>query len=161
MFWRMKEDYCTDFGRGEASDVAPAAEGGHYKGLSGISRKGSGRFGAVIERENARAGARRSCGGQRCVRLTRGPGNNFRYGRGGGFHGNARGVSGDTRFRFFFNTDQALIGNLPAEVSVLAALLEMVLEEDGTAGIGNKNAGSGQKNITSAILHLHTTPEKG
>ena len=115
----------------------------------------------VIERENVRAGARGSCGGQRCVRLTVGPGNNFWFGRGGRFHGNSRGVSVDTGFRFFLNTDQALIGNFPAEVSVLATLLEMVLEEDGTAGIGNKDAGSGQKNITSAILHLHTTPEKG
>lgn len=115
----------------------------------------------MIEREDARACARRSCGGQCCVRLTLGPGNNFRFGRAGGFHGNARGVSGDTRFRFLFNTDQALIGNFPAEVSVLAALLKMVLEEDGTPGIGDENTGSGQKNITSAILHVHTTPEKG
>ena len=115
----------------------------------------------MIERENARPGAHGSCGSQRCVRLTLGPGNNFKFGRGGRFHGNLRGVSGDTRFRFFFNTDEALIGNFPAEVSVLAALLKMVLEEDGTAGICDENAGSGQKNITSAILHLHTTPEKG
>jgi hypothetical protein len=84
-----------------------------------------------------------------------------RFGRGRRLHGNARGISGDARFRFFFDAHQVLIGNLPSEVAVLAALLEILLEEDGTAGVGYENAGSGQKNITSAILHLHTTPEKG
>jgi hypothetical protein len=41
---------------------------------------------------------------------------------------------------------------------VLAALLEILLEEDGAAGIGNEDAGSGQKDIAGAILHLHTAP---
>ena len=44
---------------------------------------------------------------------------------------------------------------------MLAALLEILLEEDGTTGIGDENAGSRQENIACAILHFHTTPEKG
>ena len=44
---------------------------------------------------------------------------------------------------------------------MFAALLEILLEENGAAGIGDENTGSGQKNITSAILHFHTSPEKG
>jgi len=115
----------------------------------------------VIEPENARAGARRGRGGQGCVRLTLGPRDKFRFRRRGRFHGNARGIGGDAWFWFFFDTNQALVGNFPAKVAMLPALLEMLLEKDGTAGIGNENAGSGQKNIASAILHFHPTPQKG
>ena len=115
----------------------------------------------MIERENGRAGTDRSCSGQSCVRLAIGIGNGGRIGRRHGLHGNARGVRGDARFRLFFNANQALIGDLPAEVAVLAALLEILLEEDGTTGIGDENTRSRQKNITSAVLHFHTTPEKG
>ncbi len=42
----------------------------------------------------------------------------------------------------------------------LAVLLEMLLEEDGAAGIGDECAGCGQKDIAGAILHLNPTPEK-
>jgi len=129
------------------------------KRFSGVRKARSGGFGAGLERENARACAR--SGSQGSVRLTVRVGYEGRFGRGGGLHGNARGVGGDARFRLFCNANQALIGNLPAEVAVLAALLEILLKEDGTARIGNENSGSGQKNITSAILHFHTTPEKG
>lgn len=115
----------------------------------------------MTERENGRAGARSGCSSQGCVRLTVWIGDDGRFGSGSGLHGGARRVSRDSGLRFFFDADQALIGNLPAEVAVLAALLEILLKEDGTAGIGDENAGSGQENIASAILHFHTTPEKG
>ena len=115
----------------------------------------------MVEWKNGRAAARRGCGSQSRVRLAAGIRDNGRFGSRRGLHGNARGVRGDVRFGLFFDAHQVLIGNLPAEVAVLAALLEILLEEDGTAGISDENAGSGQKNITSAILHLHTTPEKG
>ena len=115
----------------------------------------------MTERENGRTDARGGCGSQGCVRLTVWIGDDGRFGSGGGLHGNAGRVRSDAGFRFFSDAHQALIGNLPAEVAVLAALLEILLQEDGTAGIGDENAGSGQKNIASAILHFHTTPEKG
>lgn len=63
--------------------------------------------------------------------------------------------------RFFFDADQTLIGNLPAEVPVLPALLEALLEENGAAGIGNENSRGRQENISGAILHFHTSTEKG
>ncbi len=44
---------------------------------------------------------------------------------------------------------------------MLAALFEILLEEDGAAGISDEDAGSGQKDIAGAILHLHTAPQKG
>ena len=44
---------------------------------------------------------------------------------------------------------------------VLSALLEILFEENGTAGISDKRARGGQKDIAGAILHLHATPEKG
>ena len=115
----------------------------------------------MMKWENGCAAARRGCGSQGRVRLTVGIWNYSRFGRGRGLHGNARGVSRYAGFRFFFNPNQALIGNLPAKVAVLPSLLKILLQEDGTAGIGDENAGSGQKNIASAILHFHTTPEKG
>ena len=115
----------------------------------------------MIERKNGCAAARRGCGSQSRVRLTVGIRDNGRFGSGRGLHGNAGGIGGDAGFRFFFDANQALIGNLPAEVAVLAALLEILLEEDGAAGIGDENTGIGQKNIASAVLHFHTSPEKG
>lgn len=95
------------------------------------------------------------------MRLTVGVWNYSRFGRSRWLHGNGGCISGDAGFRFFPYAHQALIGDFPAEMSVLAPLLKILLEEDGTAGVCNKNAGSGQKNIASAILHFHTTPEKG
>ena len=115
----------------------------------------------MIERKNNCAAARRGRGRQSCVRPAVGIWNPSRFRRRGGLHSSVRGVSGDARLGFFFNADQALIRNLPAKVAVLAALLEILFEKDGTAGIGHENARSGQKNIASAILHLHTTTEKG
>ena len=115
----------------------------------------------MIQRENNCAGTSSGCGSQSCLRLTVGIGNEGRFGRRGWLDCNGSRVSGDARLRLFLDTNQALIGNLPAEVAVLAALFEILLEKNGTAGIGDENAGSGQKNIPSAILHFHTTTEKG
>src|SRR5215467_14154184 len=112
---------------------------------------GSGGFGTLAERKN----------GQGCVRLAVGVEYDGRLGSGGGLGGNGSGVGADAGVGFFFDADQTLIGNFPAEVAMFAALLEILLEEDGTAGIGDENAGSGQKNIASAVLHFHTTPEEG
>jgi hypothetical protein len=44
---------------------------------------------------------------------------------------------------------------------MLAALLEILFQENGPARISHKRAGSGQQDIAGAILHLHTTAEKG
>src|SRR6266481_5551776 len=61
----------------------------------------------------------------------------------------------------FLDADNVLIGNLPAELFLLSALFEMFFEEDGTAGIGGKRAGRGQKDIAGAVLHLDPAPQKG
>ena len=115
----------------------------------------------LIERKDRRAGAGRGCGGQGGLRLAVGIGNGGRFGSRRGLHGGGSCVSSYAGFRFFFDANQTLIRNFPAEMAVLAALLEILLEEDGTAGIGDENTRSGQKNIASAVLHFHTTPEKG
>ena len=44
---------------------------------------------------------------------------------------------------------------------VLAALLEVLFKENGAAGIGDKGAGGGQKDIAGAILHLNPAPQIG
>ena len=62
--------------------------------------------------------------------------------------------------RFFHDSNEILIRDFPAEMFVLAALLEILFEEDGTAGVRDENAGGGQNDIGGAVLHLHTTPEK-
>src|SRR5262249_40190347 len=59
------------------------------------------------------------------------------------------------------DADETLVGNLPAEVLVLAVLLKVLFKENGAAGIGDEYPGSRQENIASAVLHFHTTAEKG
>jgi len=93
----------------------------------------------MVERKNGRGRACSSRGGQGGVWLTVTTGDDFRFGRGRWLHGDGSGVRADAGVWLFFNADQELIGNFPAEVAVLAALLEILFEEDGTAGIGYEN----------------------
>jgi hypothetical protein len=46
-------------------------------------------------------------------------------------------------------------------VSVLPALLKVLFEEDRTPGIRHESARRWQQDVACAILHFHTTPEKG
>ena len=64
-------------------------------------------------------------------------------------------------FGAFIQMNYTVVRDFPAEVPVLSALLEILFQKDGAAGIGDKSAGGGQKDIAGAILHLHATPEKG
>jgi len=112
----------------------------------------------------ARQKARRTAGGsgrggaeRLAFRLRRE--RNFRRVFGSGSNGDA--VCGSAGVGFFFDAHKILIGNFPAKVLVLSALLEILFEENGTAGIGDESAGSRQQDIAGAILHLHATPEKG
>jgi hypothetical protein len=59
------------------------------------------------------------------------------------------------------DADNILIGDFPAKLFLLPTLFEMFFEEDGTAGIGDKSARRGQKDIAGAVLHLDPAPEKG
>ena len=77
-----------------------------------------------------------------------------------GSGGSGDAVYGSAGIGFFFDAYQILVRDFPSEVLLLSALFEMLFEEDGTAGIGDENAGGGQKDIAGAILHLHSTPEK-
>jgi hypothetical protein len=97
------------------------------------------------------------CGAERLVRWLR-IGGSFLTGL--GCRRSRGGVYGSPRVRFFLDSHEILIGDFPAEVLVLAALLEILLEKDGAAGIGDECAGSGQKDVPGAILHLHPAPEK-
>ncbi len=69
-------------------------------------------------------------------------------------------VDGCSGVGFLFDPDQVLIRDFPAEVLVLAALLEILFEEDGAAGIGDEDAGSGQEDVAGAVLHLNPAAEK-
>jgi len=53
-----------------------------------------------------------------------------------------------------------LVGNLPAKVAPLAALLHVLFEEDRAPGIRRKLAGSGQKDIAHAVLHGNLAAQK-
>lgn len=77
-----------------------------------------------------------------------------------GSGGSGDAVYGSAGIGFFFDAYQILVRDFPSEVLLLSALFEMLFEEDGTAGIGDENAGGGQKDIAGAILHLDSTPEK-
>ena len=83
------------------------------------------------------------------------------FGLGFGRSGNGDTVCSGAGVGFYFDAHQILIRDFPAEVPVLSALLEILFQKDGAAGIGDKSAGGGQKDIAGAILHLHATPEKG
>jgi hypothetical protein len=120
----------------------------------------SGGLGAVGHGQEAGSatGGSSGCGAERLLtRVRSGRGvwrGRWDYRRRSRIHGSA-GVG------LYFDANQVLIGDFPAEVLVLAALFEVLLEEDGAAGIGDEDARSRQKDIASAILHLHATPEKG
>src|SRR5713101_3255758 len=150
-----------DCGGREARRYFPQKEETIVAELGGRSSEGDVRrsWGAE-EREDAwRAAGRRSgSGAQRLV---------VRFGRDGSFgyscgrRRNRGRVHGSSWVRLFFDAHQILIGNFPAKMPVLAALLEVLFKEDGAAGIGDKGAGGGQKNIASAILHFNPAPQIG
>ena len=83
-----------------------------------------------------------------------------RSGRKGGFKRGGIGC-GFRGAGLFFEANDVLIGDFPAEMLLLAVQFEVLLEKDGAAGISHKGAGSRQKNIAGAVLHLDPTPEKG
>ncbi len=107
---------------------------------SGCVGTALGFFKAIAEREKRRvlarggAGDRGGCGG------------------GGGGPGGGRG--------FFLNANDALVGNLPAEMFLLAARFKTLFKENGAAGIRREGAGSGQNDIAGAILYLDLASEK-
>ena len=47
-------------------------------------------------------------------------------------------------FGFFLEANDVVIGNFPAKISLQAALLKALLEENRAAGISHKSAGCGQ-----------------
>ena len=65
-----------------------------------------------------------------------------------------------TRFRFL-QTNNALVGNFPAKVFLLAALLVMLFEEDGASGICDERAGGWKADVSGAVLNIHSTAKKG
>jgi hypothetical protein len=113
----------------------------------------------VREREDTggTAGRSGSGGAERPVAWL---GRNMRFRGRFGSGGSGDAVYGSAGVGFFFDAYQILVRDLPAEVLLLSALFEMLFEEDGTAGIGDESARSGQKDIAGAILHLHSTPKK-
>jgi len=114
----------------------------------------------VGKREDAGGAARR--GGRRgALRLADGLGGDSGAGVGRGRRSSRGRVDGGAGKRLFLDAHEVLIGDFPAKMLVLAVLLEILLEEDGAAGIGGENAGSRQKDIARAILHLHTAAQKG
>lgn len=69
-------------------------------------------------------------------------------------------IRGRFRWAFLFDSDKILIGNFPAEVLMLAALLDGLFKKNRSARIRDKRSGGRQKDIAGAILHLHTAAEK-
>jgi hypothetical protein len=122
--------------------------------------RGSGGLGAVGAGQEAwRTSSRSGRGDAKRLSSWLGRERNFWRGFGTGSSGGA--VRGSAGVWFFFDTHQILIRNFPAKVLVLSALLEILFQENGTAGIGDQRAGGRQQDIAGAILHLHATPEKG
>ena len=72
--------------------------------------------------------------------------------------------SAGRRLRFglggFLDAMDILIRNFPAEVTALAALFDVLLKENGAAGIGGKKARGRQEDIAHAILHGDPATQK-
>jgi len=64
------------------------------------------------------------------------------------------------RFGHFLDAMDILVGNFPTEITALAALFDVLLEENGAAGIRGKKAGGRQQDITHSILHGDTTAQE-
>jgi hypothetical protein len=60
----------------------------------------------------------------------------------------------------FLEANDVLIRNFPSEMLLRAPLLEILLEENGPAGISHKCAGGRQEDVASAVLHLNPAPKK-
>jgi hypothetical protein len=115
---------------------------------------------AVGKRKDA--GGAASCGGRGgAARLADGLGRDSGFGLRSGLCRSGGGVDGGARMGLFLDAHEVLIGDFPAKMLVLAVLLEILLEKDGAAGIGDKYAGSRQEDIAGAILHLHTAAQEG
>ncbi len=100
----------------------------------------SGGFRAVIQGEDPGTAARRSSHQGGTAGFALGIRNQGRFGSSGGLARSDGPAGGGARFRLHFDANQILIGNFPPEVAVLAALLKILLEENGTAGIGDENS---------------------
>ena len=74
--------------------------------------------------------------------------------------GGRRRLRRGTRFRFL-QTNNALVGNFPAKVFLLAALFVMLFEEDGASGICDERAGGWKADVSGAVLNIHSTAKKG
>ena len=112
------------------------------------------------ERKDTRRASGRS-GGSGAERLFVRFGRDRSFGCGCGRRRSRGRVHGSAGVRLFFDAHQILIGNFPAKMPVLAALLEVLFKENGATGIGDKGAGGGQKDIAGAILHLNPAPQIG
>src|SRR5882757_147872 len=143
---------CTLLKRGDDCSRIPVG-----KQRDAIILNGSGSLWTMGQRQQAGGTAHR--GGGRCTQRLP-----VRFGRRWSFRRRfPNSMKGATVCRsagvgFLLDAHQVLIGDLPAKVFVLSALLKVLFEKDGTAGIGDESAGGRQENITGAILHLHATP---
>ena len=61
---------------------------------------------------------------------------------------------------YFLDAMDVLVRNFPAEITALAALFNVLLEENGAAGIGGKEARGGQQDVAHTILHGDLAAEK-
>ena len=60
----------------------------------------------------------------------------------------------------FLDAMDVLVRNLPAEITALAALFNVLLEENGAAGIGGKEARGRQQDVAHTIFHGDLAAEK-
>lgn len=60
----------------------------------------------------------------------------------------------------FLDAMDVLVRNLPAEITALAALFNVLLEENGAAGIGGKEARGRQQDVAHTILYGDLAAEK-
>src|ERR1700719_3493533 len=69
-------------------------------------------------------------------------------------------VPGFLAFQLVIQPHNILVRDFPTKMSCLAALHQTLLQENGAPRVGHKYSGSGQNNVTGAVMHLDPAPEQ-
>ena len=77
-----------------------------------------------------------------------------------GSSGAGAGAASRLGFAHFLNAVNVAVRNLPAKITALSPLLDVLFQEDRSPGIRHKRPGSRHENIARAVLYGDLAPQK-